>query len=125
MKNLVLLITILFSVVSFAQDVNGEKKPKLEIRSNNTDHEIHRKTNDHKSERVDLKKEDRRDHAHKPAIERHNRPHLDGKLGDRPRREEIKKERRNDKHIEQRQEKRQEKRQEILQQRKDRRENKG
>ncbi len=121
MKNLVLLTAILFTAFSFAQDANGEKKPKLEIRSINADHEIHRKTNDHKSERIDLKKEDLRDHAHKPTLERHNRPHLDGKHGDRPRREDVKKERHHEKHIEQGQEKRQEKRQEIMQQRKERR----
>ena len=119
MKNLVLITAIFVTVFSFAQDANGEKKPKLEIRSIHADYEIHRKNNDHKSERIDLKKEDLREHAHKPTIERHIRPHLDGKNGERPRREDVKKERHHEKHIEQRKEKKQEKRQEILQQRKE------
>ncbi len=120
MKNLLLLIALFLSVFTFAQDANGDKKPKLEIRSSNTDNEIHRKTNDHKLERIDLKKEDRKDHTHKPTNERHHRPHLDGKHKEH-RKEELKKERHHDK----RKEHRQEKKQELLQQRKERRETKG
>ena len=93
MKNLVLLSAIFLSAFSFAQDANGDKKPKLEIRVSNTDNEIHRKTNDHKSERIDLKKEDRQDHTHKPTLERYRRPHLDDKKQEIHRKEDVKKER--------------------------------
>ena len=125
MKNILFLTSFFVSVYSFTQNNTGEKTLKLEIRSTNTDHEIHRRSNDHKLERIELKREDRRDHTHKPTIERHHRPHLDGKRGDRPQKGDLKKERHHEKRNEQRQERRQEKRQEILQERKERRENKG
>ena len=115
MKNLVLLIATFFSVVSLAQDTNGEKKPKLEIRSNNTDNEIHRKTNDHKSERIELRREERRERANKPLLERRQRPNFDGKRGEERRRES--------KTREINIEKRKEIRQELNQQRRERREN--
>lgn len=115
MKNLVLLIAIFFSVVSFAQDANREKKPKLEIRSNNTDHEIHRRTNDHKSERIELRREERSERANKPLLERRQRPNFDGKRGEERRKES--------KSLEINNEKRKEIRQERNQQRRERREN--
>jgi hypothetical protein len=120
MKNLVFLTTIFFSAYSFAQGEQGEKKPKLEIRTSNAVHEIHRKTNEHKLERIDLKRDDKRENTHKPTLERHQRPHLDRKNGERPSKQDLKKDRYN----EIRQEKRQEKREEILQKRKERRDNK-
>jgi hypothetical protein len=104
MKNLVLLSALVISTASFSQETSSDKKPKLEIRSSNSENQIHRKTNDHKAERIELKKEDRRDHTVKPTTERHHRPHLDGK------KEHTKKERVNEHKKEQRHEKNQHRR---------------
>ncbi len=104
MKNLLLLTGIIFSSISFAQETSTDKKPKLEIRANNTEDNIHRKTNDHKAERIELKKDDRKDHSHKPAQERHHRPHADGKGTENTKGEQHKKEQHHEKRNEQRQE---------------------
>lgn len=55
----------------------GEKKLKLEIRSTNSENEVFRKTNEHTSEHINLKREDKKDLLLTPGPNRHNRPHLD------------------------------------------------
>ena len=117
MKNLVLFASLFISIFSYAQNNSGEKKLKIEIRSINTEYEIHRKTNDHSLERIDLKKEDRKEHMHKPDFQRHNRPHLDSKIEEKPTKGELKKEHSIDRKHEHRQDK--------IQQRQERRENRG
>ncbi len=117
MKNLVLFASLFFSIFSYTQNNSGEKKLKIEIRSSNTEYEIHRKTNDHSLERIDLKKEDRKEHMHKPDLQRHNRPHLDSKLEEKPTKGELKKEHSIDRKHEHRHDK--------IQQRQERRENRG
>ena len=117
MKNLVLFASLFFSIFSYTQNNSGEKKLKIEIRSINTEYEIHRKTNDHSLERIDLKKEDRKEHMHKPDFQRHNRPHLDSKIEEKPTKGELKKEHSIDRKHEHRHDK--------IQQRQERRENRG
>ena len=117
MKNLVLFASLFISIFSYAQNNSGEKKLKIEIRSSNTEYEIHRKTNDHYLERIDLKKEDRKEHMHKPDFQRHNRPHLDSKIEEKPTKGELKKEHSIDKKHDHRHDK--------IQQRQERRENRG
>ena len=103
MKNLLLFTGIIFSSFSFAQETNTDKKPKLEIRIANTEDNIHRKNNDHKAERIELKKDDRKDHTHKPAQEKHHRQHAEGKRTENKKEDQPKKEH-HDKHKEQHQE---------------------
>jgi len=125
MKNILLFIVIFFSSIVFGQAITAEKKAKLEIRSTTQENEIHRKSNEHNEERITMKKEDQRDHTHKPALERHQRPHLDGKHTEHPGKETLKREhhpnKQNEKQIEQRQEKRKEKREELRQHHKEHR----
>lgn len=104
MKNLILFIALFLTAFTFAQNATNENKPKLEIRTNATDNEIHRKTNDHHSERIDLKKDDRKDVSTTSSLEKHRRPNLDNKHADSQRKEVDKKEHQHDKHSEQRQE---------------------
>ena len=117
MKKLVLFAALFISIFSYAQNNSGDKNLKIEIRSSNTEYEIHRKTNDHSSERIDLKKEDRKEHMHKLDFQRHNRPHLDSKGEEKPTKAELKKEHSIDKKHEHRHDK--------IQQRQERRENRG
>ena len=117
MKNSLFFTFLFVTLFSFSQNNSGEKKVKLEIRTANTDNEIHRITNEHTSERINLRKEDLKDHTHKPGLQRHNRPHLDGKMSDKKSNNDIKKE--------QHPEKKHEHRQDKQHHQKERRENKG
>jgi hypothetical protein len=117
MKNSLLIAFLFITLFSWSQNNLGDQKVKLEIRSTKTDNEIHRVTNEHKLERIDLRKEDQKDHTHKPELHRHNRPNLDRKNEDKISNKEVKKERRSEiKH---------EHRQDKLHQHRDRRENIG
>lgn len=77
MKNLLFLTSFFISLYSFSQNTLGEKKLKLEIRSTNSENEVFRKTNEHTSERINLKREDKKDLLLTPGTNRHNRPHFD------------------------------------------------
>jgi hypothetical protein len=117
MKNILIFTSLYFSFFTFSQNNIGEKKLKLEIRANNSDNEMHRKTNDHNSERIDLKREEKKDPTQISVFNRHDRPHLDKKELNKSTRGEMKREHSTDKRHEQRQEK--------FQQRQERRENRG
>ena len=57
MKNLLLFTFLFVTLFSFGQSSVIEKKAKLEIRLSNSDNQMQRITNEHKEERIDLKKE--------------------------------------------------------------------
>lgn len=117
MKKIVLFAALFISLFTFSQNDIGEKKLKLEIRSSNTDNVVHRKNNDHSTERIDLKKEDRKEPLHKSVNSRHTRPHLDKQPIDKSTKGEVKKEHPADK--------KQEHHHDKLQHRQERKENRG
>lgn len=117
MKNILFLSSLFLSHYLFCQLNMGEKALKLEIKSTTMDYEIYRKTNDHTSERKEIRREERNEHISKVLSERRQRPNLDIKRREEHIKELIKKESNKDN----KKDLRQEKRQEILQQRKERR----
>ncbi len=97
MKNILFLTSFFVSVYSFTQNNTGEKTLKLEIRTNNSENEVYRKTNEHTSERINIKREDKKDILFTPSLNRHNRPHLDKPSIDKSSKGESKKEHPTDK----------------------------